>query len=198
MRLNRIQLVAVLSVTVLFAGAALGQAMPKVSAAGVLPGAVPATPKPPKMTPEDREMERIHQSVPCTDEEWAAMRPLIARVYALQNDLRNTRDRGFKPPKDGQPVKPNKKDKPDKNADAALAVSANQPNQGPAIDAAHDLRDAMQTPDASLSELKQRIYAVRQARAKVRAELTQAQEALRDVTSVHQEAALILLGVLDY
>ena len=65
------------------------------------------------------------------------------------------------------------------------------------IDAAHNLRDSLTDRESSLSELRQRVYAARQARAKVRAELAQAQEALRDVVSVRQEATLILLGILD-
>jgi chromosome segregation ATPase len=199
MRFNRLQLLVVLSVAMIVAGSAVAQQAPTLSAAGVVPGTPPTKVKPPKLSPEERELDRIQQSLPCTDDEWNAMRPLIARVYALQNELRNTRDRSYKAPKEGQPVKPQKKDKGDK-ADRAdtLAVLANQATQDPAIEAAHELRDALQTPETPLSELKQRILATRQARAKVRAELTQAQEQLREVTSVHQEAALMLLGILDY
>lgn len=166
----------------------------RAAAAGlVAPGDAPA--KPPKMSPEDRELERIHELLKCSDDEWVAIRPLVARVNTLQTQLKSSRDRGFKPPKEGQTVKFAKKDKGDGSGGSDGSQSSSQP---PVIESFRELRDAMMTPDTSLSELKQRILAARQARAKARAELYQAQEDLRSVTSVHQEATLVLLGLLDY
>lgn len=150
--------------------------------------------KPPKLTGEEKELERIRQLLNCSDEEWFAIRPMVARVNTLQNELRASRDKGLKPPKEDKAGKVSKKDR---EALASATPNPNKPTAPEVIDAAHNLRDTLSDREASISELRQRVIATRQARAKVRADLTQAQEALREVISVRQEATLILLGLLD-
>jgi hypothetical protein len=57
------------------------------------------------------------------------------------------------------------------------------------------LRKAIQD-DASNSELKEKMAAVREARAKKEAELQKAQDELRKILSTRQEAIAVSLGIL--
>ncbi len=147
--------------------------------------------KPPKLSQDERDAERVRQLIGGTDDEWMAIRPRVMHVVVLQNQLRASRDKGFRLPKDGQPRKVKYKDP------KSAPPNDGRPPTPEVIDTAKSLREAVTDTEAPLSELRQRVMAARQARAKARAELTQAQEQLRDVVSVRQEATLIILGLLD-
>jgi hypothetical protein len=60
-----------------------------------------------------------------------------------------------------------------------------------------ELEMLLQTPDASQVEINQKLAALRQARANARTQLVKAQQELRNVLNFHQQARLILMGLLD-
>lgn len=60
-----------------------------------------------------------------------------------------------------------------------------------------DLREALQSQDVSPDEVKEKVAALRDARARAKAQLTAAQEELRGVLSLRQEAVLVSFGILE-
>lgn len=60
-----------------------------------------------------------------------------------------------------------------------------------------ELQMLLQSPDASPAEINQKLAALRQARAKARKQLALAQQELRKVLNFHQQARLVLMGLLD-
>jgi len=60
-----------------------------------------------------------------------------------------------------------------------------------------ELQMLLQSPDASPAEINQKLAALRQARAKAKRQLVQAQQELRKVLNFHQQARLVLMGLLD-
>lgn len=60
-----------------------------------------------------------------------------------------------------------------------------------------DLRDTLQSQDASADQIKARLAALRDARAKAKANLAKAQEDLKQILSVRQEAVLVAFGILE-
>lgn len=60
-----------------------------------------------------------------------------------------------------------------------------------------DLHETLQSQDASPDEVKAKVTALREARAKAKVQLAQAQEELRGVLSLRQEAVLVTFGILE-
>jgi hypothetical protein len=60
-----------------------------------------------------------------------------------------------------------------------------------------ELQMLLQNPDANPAEINQKLAALRQARAKAKTQLVQAQQELRKVLNFHQQARLVLMGLLD-
>lgn len=60
-----------------------------------------------------------------------------------------------------------------------------------------DLREALQSQDASPDDLKAKVAALRDARTRAKAQLAAAQEELRGILSLRQEAVLVSFGVLE-
>ena len=61
---------------------------------------------------------------------------------------------------------------------------------------ARELRQAMEN-NASPEELKSKMTALRDARTKAREELTKARGELKELLTAKQEAALLVMGVLE-
>ena len=55
----------------------------------------------------------------------------------------------------------------------------------------------LQSPGASQADINQKLNALRQARTRARMQLVKAQQELRDVLNFHQQARLVLMGLLD-
>jgi hypothetical protein len=60
-----------------------------------------------------------------------------------------------------------------------------------------ELQMLLQSPGASQAEINLKLAALRQARAKAKRQLVQAQQELRKVLNFHQQARLVLMGLLD-
>ncbi|NQT02338.1 MAG: hypothetical protein HQ580_09960 [Planctomycetes bacterium] len=73
--------------------------------------------------------------------------------------------------------------------------SDHPPTEGERI--CEELQLLLQVPDASPGEINQKLAALRQARAKARRQLVQAQQELRKVLNFRQQARLVLMGLLD-
>ncbi|RME95946.1 MAG: hypothetical protein D6766_01925 [Verrucomicrobia bacterium] len=131
-----------------------------------------------------RIMERIQENLGATDEEWKVIEPLLTDVMEKQRAVTGSRMGGlgmfFRPPGGGP------------GGDRGGRGSRFGRPQDPAVAA---LQEAIEKK-APASELKAKIAAVREAREKARKELEAAQEKLRAVLTLEQEAKLTLAGLL--
>lgn len=123
----------------------------------------------------ERMRETWKQRLKATDEEWAVIEPLITKVTEARRMTRPPAGRGG--PGGARP--------PEGAEDSALRK---------ATDA---LRQAVEDEAAPPETLKARLDELRAARAAAEAELKKAQDELRGVLTVRQEAQLVLMGLLD-
>lgn len=138
-------------------------------------------PNPPKPTGDQRYLLRVRELLQAGEEEWAVLEPRIAGVMRLQRDLSAGREtKGPRPPRP---------DKPTANA---------ADGQAPDVQTlARALNAALFDPSVPASEVKARVAAVRDARVRIRQDLTRAQDELRELLTYRQEATLIIMGVLE-
>lgn len=166
-------------------------------------------------------MDRLKEAISASDDEWKVIQPRIEKVQDLQ---RQTGGRGpgmFLGPPPGGPGGPGGAD----NANAPQAGRDNAGGPGPGgpppggpdrvflgpggpggpggqtpsevQQKQMDLRETLQAQDASPDEVKAKVTALREARARAKAQLAQAQEELRGVLSLRQEAVLVTFGMLE-
>ena len=141
-------------------------------------------------------MQRMKEQLGATDDEWAVIEPRLEKVQTLACDARGGGMGGMfgrgqfggpggvrgqpggaapQPPQGAQPTAPQS------------AVSK----------AAEDLRTTLGDQNSTVAQVKEKLTAYRAEREKAREELSKAQEDLRSVLSVKQEAQLVLMGSLD-
>lgn len=134
--------------------------------------------------------DRMKELMGANDEEWKALQPRIEKIQQLSRDASNFggmgllmdfgqggggRGRGFGgqggPGGDRQPS------------------AAQQKNT--------ELVEVVKNKTSSPEQLKEKLAAARAARAQAKAELAKAQEELRELLTVRQEAVLTAIGTLD-
>jgi len=150
--------------------------------AGVLMGQAPSPEKAPDkgkakdagQSRQQQMMDRIRQNLNATDAEWKALEPKVQKVQTLQTDLRS--GIGRIGGRGGQAAE-------EPTTDLGKKTSALQKL----------VADTAAKPEA----IKEALAAYRTARDKARADLTAAQKDLRGGVNVQQEAALVLLGMLE-
>jgi hypothetical protein len=132
--------------------------------------------------------DRMKELMGATDEEWKALQPRIEKLQQLQRDASNFGGmgllfgqggggRGF--PGGGGPGGGG-----DRQPSAAQQKNA-------------ELVEVVKNKDSSPEQLKEKLAAAKAARAQAKAELAKAQEELRELLTVRQEAVLTALGSLD-
>jgi hypothetical protein len=123
----------------------------------------------------DRMMGEMQKQLKANDDEWKILRPLIETVYTKGREVRGAggssmfggRQRSGSP---GQ-------------TETAREVQA--------------LKDILERENASAADIKPRLDAFREYKAKKEAELKDAREKLRAVLTAKQEAQLVMAGLLD-
>ncbi len=150
-----------------------------------------------------------------TDAEWKTLQPAIDKVRQLQRDAGGRGmggpggpggpggfggpggpngggpgGPGGGPPDRGGPGGP-----PDQG-DRPRSPDQGQPQSDVQLKLS-DLRSTLQDKDANQDEIKSKLAALRGARAKAKADLAKAQGNLRDMLTVRQEAAMVMMNVLD-
>jgi hypothetical protein len=128
-----------------------------------------------------RMMERMKETLGATDEEWTVIEPRLVKVQTLSRDARA----GGLGAMFGRRWR------------RARGEAAEDQEQTPVQKAADGLRAALEEDEPDVEQVKMKLTAYRQARETVRQELAKAQEKLREVLSVEQEAHLVLMGLLD-
>ncbi|HEX8295671.1 MAG TPA: hypothetical protein VF593_05190 [Chthoniobacteraceae bacterium] len=125
-----------------------------------------------------RMNDRLKTSLKATDEEWAAIQPLIEKVQAKQREGGRFGGGGGRGGRGGN------------NDDAQQATRPGQAES-------EALRTALESDSSTPEDLKAKLEAVRAHRKKSAAELASAREDLKKVLTVRQEAALVAAGILE-
>ena len=131
--------------------------------------------------------DRLKTDLGLNDDEFKALQPKIEAVQTAQRSARGgggfAGGRGGRGGQNGgnnpQPVDP--------NAPAPTAAQT----------AAKDLQTALDNKDSKPEEIKAKLTALRDARAKAKEDLTKAQTELTGLLTQRQEAVLVNMGILD-
>jgi hypothetical protein len=148
-----------------------------------------------------RMNDRIKTSLQASDEEWAVIQPLLNKV---QDKMRETMlgrfNLGPRPQRAGNNGGGNNGAGGNGGDNAPRPERADRQNNRPEQAGSAEsqaLRTALESPSTSNTEIKQKLEALRESRKKANAELEQAREELKSVLSLHQEATLVMMGMLD-
>ena len=145
-----------------------------------------------------RMNDRMKQVLAATDEEWGVLQPKIEKVMTLQRQNAGGRGMGMLfgrggpgggGPGGGGPGR-----------DGGGRRGGGGPFGGDDNSAVsqktRELQQAIES-NAGAEDLKAKLAALREARAKARQELTQAQSELKELLTARQEAALVMMGMLE-
>lgn len=126
-------------------------------------------------------LTRIKEAMGATDEEWKALQPKIEKVQTLQMQAMAGRfgGRGGRGGGGG-------------GGDTATTRPAN-----PVRDATDDLQKTLDNKDATPEQIKEKLGALHETKAKSAEDLKKAQGELRELLTVRQEAVLVTQGILD-
>lgn len=141
----------------------------------------------PRMTPEEfraAQAKRTQEALGVTDAEWAVLAPKVEKVQTLQFQSMAGRFGGGRGGRGGGP------------GGGGPGGAAAAPTT-PVSEATAALQTLLENKDATPEQIKAKLTALRDARAKAKEELTKAQAELREVLSVRQEAILVERGLLD-
>ncbi len=147
-----------------------------------------------------RMMENMKQQLGADDESWKVIEPRLTKVMELNRQsmtggmgrgmfgmrgMRGTRGQGDRGGPGGQ-----QGDRPRFPGDENREPSA--------VEKAQDaLQTTLENESASADVIKQQLTALRAARVKAQQELAAAQQSLREILTVRQEALLVLSGMLN-
>ena len=137
--------------------------------------------------------QRMRENLGASEEEWKVLGPRIEKVTTLQRQTRGGiggmmgmfgrgGDRGGNR---GGPPAP------------APAAGEAERQQSEVEQKTAALRTLLEDTNAKPEQIKAALTAVRDARAKARAELETAQKELREVVTQRQEAQLVMMGLLE-
>jgi hypothetical protein len=145
-----------------------------------------------------RAQQRMKEAMGLTDEEFTAIQPKIDKVQQAQRAMSAGRGMG------GGQGGPGGGGGGRGNRGGAGGAAAATPT--PAADAApttpvaeksKDLQGTLDNKEAKPEEIKAKLTALREARAKAKGDLTKAQDELREVLTVRQESYLVMMGILE-
>jgi hypothetical protein len=191
------------------------------SAQGLLPGqpSQPAQPGQPGAGAVDRKAgfegfmkqrdDRLKTLLGATDDEFAILKPRIDNVQMLHTrqmmqGFRMMMGGGTNAPQRTRPSGDAQGGQKDPNNPGAAADPNARPNpfaalmaETPALVKAQELQTALETKETPAPTIKGKLDELRAARKLAKDELTRAQEELRQLCTVRQEAALVMMGVLE-
>jgi hypothetical protein len=115
--------------------------------------------------------DRSRQTIGATEEEWTVIEPKFEKVQRLSMELRG--------------------------GGMMFMGGFGGGEESETMKASRALGKALQDKDATPADIKAAMQALRDARAKTKTALEEAQKDLRSVLSIRQEAALVQMGLLD-
>ena len=116
---------------------------------------------------QERMVERMKETLEASDEEWKILKPRVEKVLTLSR-------RRFRP---------------------QAGESAREQTQVEKCQ--EEVRKVLENKEAKPEEIKQKLTALRKAKEKAKQELAKAQQKLREVLTLRQEARLVLMGLLN-
>ena len=119
---------------------------------------------------------RFKEQLGVNDEEWKVLQPRIEKVTNAQRDARGGGGGG--------------------RGRGGDRGGSDQP-QSAVSKASGELRTTLENKEAPAEEINAKLTALREARAKARTDLENAQKELKEVLTARQEAALVSMGMLD-
>lgn len=133
---------------------------------------------------QQRMMERMKEQMSATDDEWKVIEPRLSKVMTLNRQSLGARfggmgRRGFGPGGQDRP-------RPESDQETSAVQKAQQ-----------TLEQTLENESAPAADIKARLTALREAREKAKQELAAAQQELREVLTLRQEAQLVMMGMLD-
>ena len=140
-----------------------------------------------------RMSERLKTALKASDDEWSVIQPLLEKLQAARGKTMAGRFGGWGG-RGGQRGGDNAR--PANDSAKPSADAGNRPNR-PTSPEADALKAALDAEGSTPADIKTKLQALRDSRKKAAAELDQAQEDLRKVLSQHQEATLVMMGVLQ-
>ncbi len=136
----------------------------------------------------ERMTQMMKERLNISDEEWKIIQPRLEKVQEAQASSRGGRFGGMGAFGGRNRGGDQQADRPQRGGQRA---------DRPGSDAMQALRDALEDEKTPASELKAKMQAVREARKKADADLKSAREELRQVLTTRQEAACVMMGLLD-
>ncbi len=125
-----------------------------------------------------RMVERMQEQMDIPDEEWKIIRPRLSKVVELSHSAyrQGIMFRGMR---------------------GGRWTPDTENAEGPVEKAAQSLHDTLENETASTDEIKSKLQVLRSAREKAQQELAKAQQDLRKVLTIKQEAQLVMMGILN-
>ena len=140
---------------------------------------------------QQRIAERLRERLNLNDEEAAVLQPHIEKVVKLQFSMRGRSGRGF-----GNRGRRNRPS-PERPGGAPGAREAGQPEPSAVQQSADALRELLDGDNKAANEqITEALTALRKAREAAQVELEKAQQELRDLVTLEQEARLVIFGIL--
>jgi hypothetical protein len=136
----------------------------------------------PRLIPEqmrERMQAHLKEQLGVNDEEWKALKPLVDKVQTAQMQAMVGRGGMFG------------RNRPNPGGD-----NANRPSS-PVANVQHELQTLLENKDATPEQVKAKLTALREAKAKAKEDLAAAQNELKAVLTQRQEAVLVGMGMLD-
>jgi DNA repair exonuclease SbcCD ATPase subunit len=121
-----------------------------------------------------RMEEEMKQDMGVTDDQWKELQPKIEKVETLRRSI------------DGHGGPP-----------GGHGPGDNDDQESPLEAATHDLEDVLDKDDPKADEIKEKVEAVRKARAAAKTELEKARKELAEGLNAREEAVLVARGMID-
>ena len=133
--------------------------------------------------------DRMKQALGASDEEWKVLQPRIEKVQTLTRQTQGGGGMGFM-------MMGGRRGGPQGDRPQGDRPQSDRP-QSAVETAGAALQKVLDNKEAKVEEIKAALTALREARAKAKAELETAQKELREVITVRQEAQFVTMGLLD-
>jgi hypothetical protein len=134
---------------------------------------------------QQNQLDRIQEQLGATDEEWKVIEPRVQIVRELERSSVARRAGINGRARRGGAV-----------ADRVQA-SPSEATTSPVQQATRELEDSLGSKETKPEEIKSKLAALREARSKALADLSKARDNLREILTARQEAALVMLGILN-
>lgn len=126
-------------------------------------------------------LDRMKETLGAADDEWKVISPKLEKVFTLSMDMRMSGMRGMMGGRSRGGSSSTSRPAPESEVGKAGA----------------SLSDVLQNKESKPEQIKAALTALRESRAKAKAELEKAQKELKEVLTLRQEAQLVQMGMLE-